>query len=113
MNLPKKNFSMKIGPFDWEVIYSSDVGREGDCFGSTHTDEQKIFLDPKYKGQKIDQTFIHEIFHACTFVSGLVYRLDDGKQHVEEEDVVRVLSMIYYQVMVDNPNIFSYERKRT
>jgi hypothetical protein len=108
MKLPKQNFKLKVGPFEYEVKYSSDIAAEGECFGSTHNNDQNIFLDPNRKLQKIEQTFIHELLHACAFVNGLTYRWDekDSVKHPDEEDMVREMSITLYQVIKDNPKIF-------
>jgi len=106
MKLPATDFTVKVGPFVYEVIYSDNVAEEGQVFGSTHNNEQKIFLDPRKKKQKQEQAFIHEVLHACTFVNGLVYRLGDKEDRVPEEDIVRETSMTLYQVIKDNPEVF-------
>lgn len=108
MNIPLENFSIKVGPFTYEVIYSDDVPNEGNAFGCTHSDHQKIFIHTKYPRQKQVQTFIHELLHAVTFVSGLVYRFDKKEVDAKptEEDVVREMSIVLYQVLNDNPEIF-------
>ena len=105
MKLPKKDFEVKIGPFVYEVKYSQGVSDEGECFGSTHNNRQVIYLQPDLKRQKTEQTFIHEIMHACDWVSGLLYRYDSASKPTEEE-VVREMSMVFYQVLTDNPKIF-------
>lgn len=107
MKIPKENFVIKVGPFEYKVKYSDDVADEGNVFGSTHNNDQVIFLDPKRPWQKVEQTFIHELLHACTFVSGLMYRFEDKEQKPTEEDVCRELSMTLFQVFIDNPNIFN------
>lgn len=106
MKLPKTDFKVKIGPFDYEVMYSDDVAEEGDCFGSCHHDRQMIYLGPKYKQQKKDHTFIHEILHCCMWVAGISHRLEDKDKKVTEEDIVREVSTVMIQVIKDNPHIF-------
>ncbi len=106
MKLPESNFTVKVGPFVYEVIYSSEIADESSVFGSTHNNDQKIFLDPQRKKQKQEQTFIHEILHACMFVNGLCYRLGDKEDTVSEEDIIRETSVTLYQVLKDNPEVF-------
>lgn len=113
MNIPKKDFSIKVGPFEYEVIYSDDVTHENSTFGSTHNTNQKIFLCPQYKQQKIEQTFIHELMHALMFISGLSYRFDSKKIEAlpVEEDICRDISILFYQFIEDNPQLF-YDKKK-
>lgn len=108
MNLPKSNFKIKVGPFIYQVKYSVDVANEGSIFGSCHNNEQIIFLDPNKPKQKIEQTFIHELLHACMFVNGLCYRFDkdESSSKPNEEDIARDMSMTLYQVFIDNPTVF-------
>lgn len=106
MKIPLKNFKVKVGAFEYEVIYSKDTANEGDAFGSTHNGDQKIFLDPTLKKQKIEQTFLHEVMHACTFVNGIVYRFAEEDKMPSEEEVIKALSMTLYGVIKDNPKLF-------
>lgn len=111
MKIPTENFSIKIGPLSYEVIYSKDVTWEQDSYGTTHNAHEKIFLSPDYSQQKREVTFLHEVMHACFEVGGLNHRF--GVKTIEQmptdEDVVRDLAMVFYGVMKDNPTIFSNE----
>lgn len=110
MILPTKNFTVKIGPFIYEVVYSDDVSKEGNVFGSTHNNNQKIYIQKSdIKPQKQEQTFLHELIHACHFVNGLIYRFDMKKleELPSEEDVCREDSMTLYEIIKDNPKIFN------
>ncbi len=110
MILPTTEFDVKVGPFLYHVKYSKEVAREGSCFGCTHNNEQEIYLDPDVKPQKLKQTLLHEILHACTFVNGLVYRFDEKENRLPtEEEVVWKLSMTLHEVMEDNRWLFEYE----
>lgn len=106
MNLPKTDFHVKVAGLTYEVVYSDDVSTEGNCFGSTHNNTQKIFLQRNsIKQQKLDQTFIHELLHAASFISGLCYRYEKDPKPTEE-DVVRELSTVLHQVLMDNKELF-------
>ena len=105
MTIPK---IVKVGPYVYDVISDENVANEGACFGSTHNDHLKIFIDPNKPEQKQKQTFVHELLHACMFVAGLTYRFqdDDKSRRPTEEDVCRDLSTVLYQVVMDNPEVF-------
>lgn len=109
MKIPSENFTIKIGPLDYDVCYSADIANEGESFGSTHNNEQRIFIDPAKKRQKQEHTFIHELLHAIFFVNGLTYRF--GQKDVDrlpsEEDTVRETATLLYQVIKENPHIFN------
>ena len=109
MTIPGKNFKIRVGPFFYEVyLTNQDVIDGEEVYGSTHNSDQKIFLDGRRTRQKVEQTFIHELLHACCFVNGLSYRFN-GEKKVDEEDVCREMSMTLYQVIRDNPNIFNFQ----
>ncbi len=114
LNLPKNNFEVKVGPYTYSVCYDKDIAAEGQVFGSTHNADQKIFLDPDRPSQKIEHTFLHEVLHACTFVSGLAYRFEEkSERQPDEEDIVRELSTSLFQFIQDNPQLFKYEKNNS
>lgn len=98
MKIPKK---LRINGFDWEVKESQEIANEGQAFGSTHYEEQKIFLEPKATKQKKEQVLLHEILHAIWWECGLAQRYKKDKPEVEEE-IITALSHGLYQVLVDN-----------
>lgn len=107
MRIPTKDFKIKIGPFIYEVIYSDGVSKEGNVFGSTHNDQQIIYLQKSgIKRQKQEQTFVHELLHAIHFVNGIIYRFDSKESLPSEEDVCREDSVLLYQIIRDNVEVF-------
>jgi hypothetical protein len=97
MIIPTK---LKIQGFDWQVEESKDVSSEGNCFGSTHSHSQKIFIDPTTTTQKKEHTVIHEIMHAIYWQTGLGIRYKEQK--ILEEEIVSAISHGLYQVLKDN-----------
>lgn len=97
MKIPKK---LKIIGFEWQVKESQAIADEGNCFGSTHTQNQIIYLEPKSPLQKKEQVLLHEILHAIWWQQGLGIRFKDKKEI--EEEVVTTLSQGLYQVLKDN-----------
>jgi len=103
MKIPKK---IKVGPLTYEVFVSKDVTNEGDCWGSTHYRTQKIFLTPDSKEDHREETFVHELLHACLETSGLNFRIEEKDKYPSAEEIVRTTATILYQVIKDNPKIF-------
>lgn len=97
MKIPKE---LKIGGFVWIIEDNKDIAHEGQCFGSTHSYSQKIFLDPGQKEEKKQHTVIHEAMHAIWWQSGLGVRYKNTKDL--EEEVISAVSMGLYQVLKDN-----------
>jgi len=98
MKIPKK---LKIGGFIYQVIESQEVVNEGDAFGSFHSRQQKLFIDPNETQQKKEQTLLHEIFHAIFWQTGLLERMKDIKE-IKEEEIIQALAMGLYQTLKDN-----------
>lgn len=85
---------------DWTVTESKEISKEGNCFGSTHCDGQKIFLDPDDTTLHREQTLLHEIMHAIWWETGLKERYKDNK--TIEEEIISSITPCLYQVLKDN-----------
>lgn len=105
MRLPAKDFSVKVGPFRYDVQRSAPVMDEASAYGSVHHHSQRIFLSPDVPRQKQEETFLHEVLHCIHEQTGLRRALS-GEQPVADEDVVARTSVALYQVIQDNPHIF-------
>jgi hypothetical protein len=113
MNIPKK---IKIGPFWYSVELSQDITRaSGDAFGSIHHASNKIFIDPNACEQQKEETFIHEVLHACVFITGLSHRFNakTKDETPTEEQTVTELSTVLYGVFLDNPDVFGPKSTKT
>lgn len=97
MELPK---TLRIGGFIWEVEENKKITTEGNCFGSTHTVTQSIYIEPDLPEQKKWQTLLHEVMHAVYWQCGLTK--DKNIQADVEEKIIHALSMGMYQVLKDN-----------
>jgi hypothetical protein len=91
--------TLKINGFDWKVVESDAVAKEGSVYGSCHYSTQTIYLDPASTDQKKKQCLLHEVMHAVAWQTGLSKRLKDDKL---EEEIVTALSFGMYQVLADN-----------
>lgn len=105
MKIPKK---VKVGAYTYKVKFSTDIGTEGNCYGSTHHSTEQIFIDPKYSIDKKNVTFIHELLHIVFEVAGLNHRWDkkDREALPTDEDVARETATLLYQVIKENKEIF-------
>lgn len=97
MIIPKK---IKIGAYEYKIIYTEDHARIGSFFGEIDNETQKIFLTSErhIKQQAIEQAFLHEILHGIWKDKGL--HQSDLKD--KEEQIVTALSLGLYQVLIDN-----------
>ena len=104
--LPKNNFSVRIGPYLYEVIYSHDTSSMSDSYASISHNDFRIFIDPDQPGQRRISSFLHEVFHGLIECS-VLYRLLEEKDHrVQEEDITTVFGNSFYQFMLDNKKLF-------
>jgi hypothetical protein len=99
MKLPK---TLNIISQDWGVEESSDVARASGCWGTAHFASQKIVLEPKLKADLAAETLLHEILHTCFYYSGMSERMERVKETISEEEIIRGVSNILYQVLKDN-----------
>lgn len=107
MQLPKDSFTVKVGPFVYEVIYSVDVSEQSNSYGSVNHGTFKIFIDSSKPLQRQEESFVHEIIHAIFSVSGLGDRVEEGMKHpAQEEEITRVLGTWWYQFIQDNSSLF-------
>jgi Zn-dependent peptidase ImmA (M78 family) len=95
MNIPKH---IKVGGLKWTVEQNRDIATEGNVFGSTHIQTQKIFLNPENSPQLMGQTLIHELLHAIWYSQGLTKRFDGDT----EEQIIDPLAKGINQVLKDN-----------
>lgn len=106
MKLPT---TLKINGFDWKVVESDAVAKEGSTFGSCHYATQTLYLDPSSTDQKKKQCLLHEIMHAVAWQTGLSRRLKDDKL---EEEIVTALSFGMYQVLADNGMLTGFDEEK-
>lgn len=98
MTIPNK---IKILGLEWEIKRDSNVAREGNCFGSTHTTKQILFLDPDNTLQHDEEVFLHEVMHAIFWQMGLS-KDKDFKDHDIQEKIIHTLSSGLHTVLKDN-----------
>jgi len=110
MNLPDKNFKVKVGPHTYEVIYSSDITYHGNYIGRCDITQLSIFLKPDMPKSVQEETFVHEVLHAVIDMAGLSRRLDKEDKEVRSipssEEIVNEVAPLLYLVIKDNPKIF-------
>lgn len=105
MQIPNKDFKLKVGPHIYDVKYEEKL------MGAHHTEglhtlhALEMYINNECTEQIQKEIFLHELLHACISLTGLDYRLNN-KEVITEEDVVRSISPILLQVIQDNPKIF-------
>ena len=104
--LPKSNFKVRIGPYQYEVIYSHDTSSMPNSYASISHNDFRIFIDPNQPGQRKISSFLHEVFHGLIECSVLYRLLEEKDQRVQEEDITTVFGNSFYQFFLDNKKLF-------
>lgn len=115
MNIPDNNFIVRVGPFDCNVVYRSKATaiQTKDSYGTFDSVKMKITIDRKLNGHKdqLENTVIHEIFHALWYTNGLdaiAKNMFPEKISISdlEELFVERFATSFQQFMKDNPDLF-------
>ena len=96
-----KTKKVKIGYKEYEIIKKQQVIElPNDCYGKIDYDKEIIEISNRFNQKQQNQTFLHELVH------GIFEKLDlyDLRQ---DERVVNQLATALYEVILDNPHIFT------
>ncbi len=74
-----------------------------DCYGQYIQRENAIQINAGLETHDLLNTVIHEIFHACAYVSGLTQKDNPLSDDDKEETVVNNLANTFHIVLRDNP----------
>jgi hypothetical protein len=88
---------VKIGGVTFKVEYKRNLTVGTGAYGQLHPSRQKIIIDKNLEREMQEGSFIHEIIEA---INGM-YELD------LEHWKISVLDAALYQIIKDNPGIFS------
>jgi hypothetical protein len=94
MKIPKKVWVMGV---PYEVSYDENVAASGSTIGETHLVRGKIFLKPSLPRELLEQTFLHEVMHACYFQVGL-----REFKEINEEQFVNAMTNVLYDTIKTN-----------
>jgi Zn-dependent peptidase ImmA (M78 family) len=90
--------SIQVGQLTYKIILDNNLWANHEQYGMANKRDQTIRIDSRLKPEQRALIFIHEVLHLALEQSGLVYRLEQ-KQKIEEEDIVRSLESVIYQVV--------------
>lgn len=95
---PKK---VKIGYKDYEIVKKETViVLPDECYGRIDYDKEIIEIANKFNQKQQNQTFLHELVH------GIFEKLDLHDLR-ENETIVNQVATALYEVILDNPHIFT------
>jgi len=93
MNLPK---TIKVGPYDYDVVHAK-IDPEAERVGDFDSTLSRIRVTTDMNDIRTVETLLHEIFHAIFYSYGI-------GNHLEEENIVGLMSTGLAGVLRDNPD---------
>jgi hypothetical protein len=107
INKNKELDQIKVGFADVKIERVDPSFRKSntDCWGQYISRENKIEIQKEVDGIDYANTLLHEIMHACVYISSL--NADGGalKEEDNEEQVVNTLTNMLMAVFRDNPKV--------
>jgi len=105
MNLPKKDFKIKIAPFTFDVKYVDELKTPAGtkANGHIHMIKQEIRLAKDLTKERTEATLLHEVLHGLIHNTGLRPKF---KENLTEEELVRRLGFALYGFIEDNKELF-------
>jgi hypothetical protein len=104
---------MKVGPYLYQLVYNDAlvdahaVEIEKSINGYSDEIGLKIVLRTKgFSEDAVRNVLVHEILHSVLALSGMWYRMPDGKE--SEEAMIQASSHMLLAVMRENPAVMKY-----
>ena len=102
MNIQSK---VRVGSMDYDVILTDEkiINQDGEeCLGITDHNLHEIMISTNLQNEQgQEKTFLHELMHAMIAERNLDF------ESITEEILAEDLSTILYQVIRDNPEMFT------
>lgn len=108
-----KWLSLHIGGQEWGVYRVKGTSKllgghdECACDGITYLDKCRVYLSKDVSDGVLEDTLVHELFHASLYVSGAANVLNDlckgdaKKFERAEEQIVRCLTPVWHRLLKD------------
>ncbi|MCG7407726.1 ImmA/IrrE family metallo-endopeptidase [Paenibacillus sp. ACRRX] len=84
---------IKVAGTHYEVVREKLLGAAENIYGDANFTIHRIRIDESITPERAQQTLIHELLHAIFYEAGY----DE-----QDEDVIRRVSTVLYQVLADN-----------
>jgi len=91
MKIPRK---VKIRKATWKVSINEDIERKHNAVGLCKYNAKEIILSPNQPRNELEETFMHEILHAC-------WPEDECSQKLEEK-IIRKMSPVLFEFFKKN-----------
>lgn len=96
-----KNDKVKIGYKEYEIVKEPEIIELPDrLMGQILFKEEKIRVSTEYSQTQQNQSFLHELVHG-------IFEKLDLRELNDNEKIVNQLATALYEVILDNPHIFT------
>ena len=105
------NKKLRVGFQDLTIkVENPDFKKDNltDCYGQYLQRENSIQINAGLETHDLLNTVIHEILHACCYVSGLTQKESPLDSEEKEETVVNNLANTFHIVLRDNPWLLKF-----
>lgn len=89
--------SINVAGINYEVKEVEGINDRFNTLGMVNYARSMIEIDSDMSKSKLEQTFIHEVLHACFYEAGI---------EEQDEDVINRVGIVLYQVLKDNQLTF-------
>jgi hypothetical protein len=107
LNLPQKDFQLKIGPYTYSVEFKDHLFDEASIYSSQVSEvTQTINISCDQTEESLETSFLYAVMLICSTISGVGVRIEEETK-LTEEDLVTSLSTAFSQTVQANPKIFN------
>ena len=109
----RKPTKFKSGCYNWQIYWSQEEAEE--MYGKTDS-HNKVVTIYKCKNKEITrETLLHELLHVVMEDKAeAVFNFDpDKKEYDKEENLIRLISPVLMQLIIDNPELWEYLSERS
>lgn len=99
--MAKRPSKVKVGPFDVSIVFGGSHMEHSDSSGLFEGRKLRITVDKDVTPDVQRHILIHEIMHACIFVT-------DEPEQKDEESYIRCISGVFYGVLKENPQLVAW-----
>ena len=109
----RKPTKFKCGCYNWQIYWSQEEADE--MYGKTDS-STKVVTIYKCKNDEITrETLLHELLHVVMEDKAeAIFNFDsDSKNYDKEENLIRLISPVLMQLIMDNPELFDFLSKKS
>ena len=109
----RKPTKFKCGCFTWKIYWSEEEADE--IYGKTDTHTKTVTMYAHKNQEIVRETLLHELLHVVMEDKAeAVFNFDpDKKEYDKEENLIRLISPVLMQLIIDNPELVDFLSKKS